>query len=400
MDGNISTDFEMAGQPKWQRNHGSNKIQRNGQEQRNEGGKENFKRVYKKDATITVDLQEEKDVRALDIIKAVMGKIGEGKILAVRPKQANEYEVTLEREEDTEILMDGLDIKGKTFEVKRLHNRDYVVSFMHLPAYIDDEDILNKLEQWGVTPLSLIKRRVYPGTNIEDGTRFVKVRFPREVVSLPYSTKMETAEGPQYFRVMHSHQVKTCRLCMSPDHVVKDCPDFRCYKCDGRGHFARDCNAVKCPDCREVLDKCNCWIESEEDEEEQVSGQVHEGDTEMDQGGETGEMEVSQTTKNNDIKEGMDKGKKELEQTRQKEEKGIKMDRTVGQESVPDRAEQKDNEQNMEMDKGLEEDNSAKSSKRRRSIKVMPNIEVAKKRLVKKQNVDKNEAVKDLKEME
>ncbi len=214
-----------------------------------QGGKIRARTGSEKNATASVECQRE---GALDIIKAVMQKIGEGKVLAVRPKQTNEYEVTLKREEDTEILMDGLDIKGMTFEVKRLHNRDYVVSFMHLPAYIDDEDILNKLEQWGVIPLSMIKRRVYPGSNIEDGTRFVKARFPREVVSLPYSTKMETAEGPQYFRVMHSHQVKTCRLCMIPDHVVKDCPDFRCYKCEERGHFARDCNAVKCPDCREV----------------------------------------------------------------------------------------------------------------------------------------------------
>lgn len=237
-------DFAMAGESRRRNDHGLDKQQRDGHGQGKETRKENMKRMYKKEVTITVDLRDEKEVRALDIIKAVTKKICEGKILVVRPKQMNGYEVTLEREEDTEVLMDGLDIKGMTFEVKSLHNGDYVVSFMHLPAYTEDEDILNKLEQWGVIPISIIKRRVYPGTNMEDGTRFVKARFPREVASLPYSTKMETAEGPQYFRVMHSHQVKTCRLCMSPDHVVKDCPDFRCFKCDEKGHFARNCNGV------------------------------------------------------------------------------------------------------------------------------------------------------------
>lgn len=58
------------------------------------------------------------------------------------------------------------------------------------------------------------------------------------------------------------------------------------------------------------------------------------------------------------------------------------MDMTVSLESVLDRAEQKDKEQNMEMgneaEKGVE-DNSAKPSKRRRSIKVM-NMKVAKKK--------------------
>ncbi len=85
-----------------------------------------------------------------------------------------------------------------------------------------------------------------PGTDIEDGTRFLKVRFPKEVASLLYSTKLETAEGQQYFRVMHSHQVKTCRLCTSLGHLLKDCPDFKCYECEERRHFARDCNAVRC----------------------------------------------------------------------------------------------------------------------------------------------------------
>ncbi len=145
-------------------------------------------------------LRNVKDVRAADIIKAVTERIGDGRILAVRPKQAREYEVTLEREEDTELLTDGLMINGINCEVKRLKNRDYVVSFMHLPVYLADEEILNKLEGWGVSPISKLKRRVYPGTSIEDGTRYVKTRFPKEVASLPYSTKMETAEGPQYFR--------------------------------------------------------------------------------------------------------------------------------------------------------------------------------------------------------
>lgn len=405
MDGYTLTDLEMARESRRRTDHGPDKQQGDGHGQRKGERKENLKRVYKKEATITVDLRDEKEVRALDIIKAVTGKIGEGKILAVRPKQINEYEITLEQEEDTEILMNGLDINGMSFEVKRLYNRDYVVSFMHLPAYIEDEDILSKLEQWGVIPLSTIKRRVYPGTNVEDGTRFIKVRFPREVASLPYSTKMETAEGPQYFRVMHSHQVKTCRLCMSPDHVVKDCPDFRCYKCEERGHFARDCNAVKCPDCRKVLSKCECWMEGEEEEEEQVSGQVHERDTEKEQEEEIGGMVVSQTTENKGSKERMDEGNKQREQTQQEEENWTQMDMTVSLESVLDRAEPKDKEQNMEVGKEAEkgeEDNSAKPSKRRRSIKVIPNMEVAKKRVTKKsvqQNMDRNEVVKDLEEM-
>lgn len=131
---------------------------------------------------------------------------------------------------------------------------------MHLPAYIDDQDILEKLEAWGVTPSSSIKRRTYPGTEISDGTRYVKAKFPKEVTSLPYSSKFETAEGTQYFRIIHDGQVKTCRLCMDPGHVLKDCPEFKCYQCEEQGHFARSYNAVRCPECIKVLVRCECWM--------------------------------------------------------------------------------------------------------------------------------------------
>ncbi len=59
---------------------------------------------------------------------------------------------------------------------------------------------------------------MYPGTDIADGTRYLRVKFPKEVVSLPYSTKFDTEEGMQHFRIMHDRQVKTCRLCMNPGH--------------------------------------------------------------------------------------------------------------------------------------------------------------------------------------
>ncbi|KAI2647484.1 hypothetical protein H4Q32_025692 [Labeo rohita] len=225
-----------------------------------------IRRVYLKEATITIDVAEVQNGGVQDVIKAIEEKVGEGKILAVRPKQHGLYEVTLENEELCEELLDGLEIKGIKCETKKLQDREYVVSFMHLPAYL--EDILDKLEGWRVIPTSQIRRRYYPGTNIEDGTRFVKVKFPREVASLPYSTRFGTAEGMQHFRIIHSQQVKTCRLCMSPHHILKDCPEFTCYKCEEQGHFARDCTAVKCPDCFKILNKCECWMNDGEEEED------------------------------------------------------------------------------------------------------------------------------------
>ncbi|XDV21823.1 hypothetical protein PO909_026843 [Leuciscus waleckii] len=375
--------------------------------------KEKVKRVYAKEATVTVDLTDVSDARAEDIIKAVTEKIGDGKILAVRPKQMHKYEVTLEKEEDTEELMDGLIIKGENCEVQKLQNRDYVVSFMHLPVYMDDEDVLKKLEGWGVFPVSKIKRRVYPGTSIEDGTRFVKTRFPREVISLPYSTKLETAEGPQYFRVMHSHQVKTCRLCMSPDHIVKDCPDYKCYKCSERGHFARDCKAVKCPDCKEVLNKCECWMRNEDKEEEGVNRQVHEGDSEKEQDEEQEEelrgLQNNESTGNKDTEDQEEECNGHEIQSQQEKETWTQMDVTESLQSELDTVELND-QRNIEQvavkeSEGgkAEEEKQLRSTKRRRLIKVTPNLETARKKVLKEDSIEtgnKYDVLKDLQENE
>ncbi|XP_016300315.1 uncharacterized protein LOC107656888 [Sinocyclocheilus anshuiensis] len=445
MDGPMVTDTAMAGEARRRNDNGLDEGQGNGNEKDKETRRESVKRVYLKEATVTVDVAHVKDARAADIIKAVTQWIGDGRIPAVRPKQTKEYEITLESEDDTELLIDGLIIKGENCEVKRLQNRDYVVSFMHLPVYLADEEILNKLEGWGVSPISKMKRRFYPGTSIEDRTRYVKTQFPKEVASLPYSTKIEMAEGPQYFRVMHSHQVKTCRLCMSPDHVVKDCPEFKCFKCEERGHFTGNCNAVTCPDCNLVLNKCECWMEGEgeeEEEEQQVGGRVHERDNEQreDESRVRGEgpesnnnTEQQKECNEQDIQTQQDGGiwtqivltdslqsaldTVELDDQRNKElsdaqQEGIlftQMDVTDSLQKVLDTVElndQSNKEQSAtkESEQGKEnEETQGKASKRRRSVKVMPNLETAKKRVLKDDGIEctnKYELLKGLEEMD
>lgn len=109
-----------------------------------------------------------------------------------------------------------------------------VFSFLNLPTYIQDEEITRKLTEWGVTAVSTIKRRMWPGTDIADGTR---VRFTDTVKSLQYSTKFETMRGTEHFRVIHDRQVKVCRLCSQPGHIARDCPSLKCFKCRKKGHY-------------------------------------------------------------------------------------------------------------------------------------------------------------------
>lgn len=400
MDGPTIKDLEMAGETGKDNDNGLEYRQRAGN--RKDGGmrKSLGERKYLKEATVIVEVDKVNGVKAEDVIKAVSERIGGGKILAVRPRQGKEYEVTMEKEETCEELMDGLTIKGTNCEVKKLQNREYVVSFMHLPVYLDDEQILVKLEGWGVSPISKIKRRLYTGTDIEDGTRYVKVRFPREVMSLPYSTKIETAEGLQYCRVMHSCQVKTCRLCMSPEHLLKDCPDFKCFKCGERGHFARDCNTVKCPDCHEFLIRCECWMEEEEGGgEDQVDGQVHERNNKEGNNEEEQEAEKLQQNETEEESENGEKGEKEndKEQTTEQDTQWTEMEIPDSFKSLPDDVEREGQgmeDQNKETDSEEEEkmdntgkDRGGRGQIRRRTLKVKPNLENVRKKIMTRDRV-------------
>ncbi|MGL5643495.1 MAG: hypothetical protein ACRCW3_01830 [Metamycoplasmataceae bacterium] len=247
------------------------------------GGRNNGKSMeYLKEATVVLDLLGKKDISAEKIIKAMLERVGPGNLLAVRPKHALEYELTLRSVDDCEGLLEGVEIDGQFCEVRRLERREYIVSFLHLPAYVHDKTIEDKLRSWGVTPMTKVRRRLYPGTNVADGTRYVKVHFPKEITSLPYSTKFETSDGVQYFRVIHDGQVKLCRMCFQPGHFFKDCPKFTCFECCEQGHYAKDCRAEKCLDCSKVLLKCECEKEREDYQSGEETGTVEAGSSRMD----------------------------------------------------------------------------------------------------------------------
>jgi hypothetical protein len=72
---------------------------------------------------------------------------------------------------------------GKTHFTKRVPSATCVP--VKLPSYIEDEDIISKLQAKGIKLVSPVYRRAIPGTQVADGTRFVKCVFPPGFVALP-----------------------------------------------------------------------------------------------------------------------------------------------------------------------------------------------------------------------
>eukprot|EP00092_Neocalanus_flemingeri_P033141 GFUD01036038.1.p1 GENE.GFUD01036038.1~~GFUD01036038.1.p1 ORF type:complete len:707 (+),score=227.56 GFUD01036038.1:288-2408(+) len=48
----------------------------------------------------------------------------------------------------------------------------------------------------------------------------------------------------EYSRPDDKSERKSCKLCSSTGHLVKNCPDLFCYKCDQQGHFAKECPSL------------------------------------------------------------------------------------------------------------------------------------------------------------
>ncbi|KAF3842499.1 hypothetical protein F7725_024450 [Dissostichus mawsoni] len=235
------------------------------EETRKEQGSER----YSVELTVEVVVDEGSAVTMMDLLKGIQKKCGVVDGCRVRGERL--YEVTMRTCLGKMKIMEGLRVNGVMVHAQDLLNNDLTVSFLNLPVYVPDRMILKRLEEWGVEPISAIKKRVWPGTEITDGTRFLRVRFNDKVRSLPYSTKLDTVRGAEYFRVLHNRQVPVCRLCIQPGHIFRECPEFKCFKCGQTGHYARECRfgAEREEEEEEEADK-------EEDEDKEEDGEKDE----------------------------------------------------------------------------------------------------------------------------
>uniref|UniRef100_A0A3B3IIS5 CCHC-type domain-containing protein n=1 Tax=Oryzias latipes TaxID=8090 RepID=A0A3B3IIS5_ORYLA len=249
--------------------------------QRVDGGETSSIR-YERDLTIHVELVGEDPVSVSELLR--YSRLLCGGVVACRSVGQKRYELTMSNAVGRDKLLDGFKIGNTTVQGRSISNDELVVSFLGLPAYVTDEEILEKLEGWRVSAVSPIKRRMWPGTSVADGTRFVKVKFNESVQSLPYSAKFNTATGPEFFRVIHDKQVKVCRICIKPGHIVRDCPDFLCNKCGVQGHYARECvsSIQKCAVCLNMKENCVCLGAAEETVASDVSDSARDSASEED----------------------------------------------------------------------------------------------------------------------
>lgn len=215
-------------------------------------------RVFAKEATVVLDVGDNRKVPGLDVISAVEEKYGKGSLFACVPRSGNCFEVTLATSSIAEKMSTGLKMKGYIYPATLLYSDIVVVSFMHLPAYILDREIENNLRDLRCEVRSPVYRRYYPGTHVADGTRYVNIKFPSGVKSLNYLMKFNTVHGIQMFKVKHDNMTKVCSNCLSSDHLFATCPNFKCYQCGLQGHVKKRCTTEVCRKCHYYPKGCEC----------------------------------------------------------------------------------------------------------------------------------------------
>ena len=218
-----------------------------------------------KELTLVVDVGDNKVVKAQSVVDELVAVYGSENILAVVPRSGNLYEITVKDKDAANDLSDsGFQVAGLKYDCHQVYSAEKVVSFLHMPEFIEDDVIIKKLTDLGVEVLSKVKSRVYPGTSVHDGTRYVFCKFPAGMVSLPYTMRFETGKDKyESIPVRHDKQMKVCSKCLSDQHLYADCPQNKCYRCNELGHLIRSCPADPCDGCGYWPSKCKCGNDDE-----------------------------------------------------------------------------------------------------------------------------------------
>jgi len=230
-----------------------------------------IEKKYEMENTVLVNV-EGRDVDSDDIIDSIEELCGEETVMACVPCGKNVYEVTMIDKDCRNILLPTFNVGEISISACSVNESSTVVSILHLPTYVTDYQIAEKMEIYKIQIVSPIyrkfRRRNKGNRKVADGTRFFRVKFPKGVTSLPWSLSFQIDGVTRYFKTIHDNQAKVCYKCCSAEHIARDCDQNRCYTCNLLGHIAINCPTKYCSNCNQKLNECECEYETETDDEE------------------------------------------------------------------------------------------------------------------------------------
>lgn len=164
---------------------------------------------------------------------------GEGSIKVFQEINALEYLVELTTDNQIqEIIEHGFDSGENHINCHPPRGYYLNVSIMGLKAYVEDDEVIGKLSEYGEVKGSVIRlkyRQEHELAGLENGNRLIRIVLTAP--SIPYSLQI----GGEWCRIIHNNQQLICTHCHEPGHARKNCPTIECRTCNTLGHISYHC---------------------------------------------------------------------------------------------------------------------------------------------------------------
>ena len=155
----------------------------------------------------------------------------------------NEFLIELQTKAGADLLIEeGFDMDEVHVCCHPPHGFYTNVSILGLRSYVDDVDVKDCLSQFGEVKGEVIRLKYkadHDLAGIENGNRLVKMVLGARSIS--YSMRIEG----EWCRVIHDKQQPVCNECHEESHARKNCPQIECRICKQKGHMSCICDKKK-----------------------------------------------------------------------------------------------------------------------------------------------------------
>ena len=180
---------------------------------------------------------EDKDVRDVDIVRALMVQCDVDEIERVHPMPGKFWVVSFTTSNMADEAQNGFILKQKRIHPVLMAKRFVTATVAYAPTDATLGDIERALECYAeVISIKDLYVRDFPG--IKNGKQRVVLK-PREG-RLPSFFQVGRYKASLFF----SGRVACCPYCVRTDHLGCDCPrkrDRKCFTCGGLDHLQRHC---------------------------------------------------------------------------------------------------------------------------------------------------------------